>query len=130
MTVLVGLKDPLALRLRRALLSCIIQPLTLLHRLFVVAHFVFVAFQSSMFVLYLGVRLKCIQLVDLRGYQHVASGVGDVVSLLPSPQFKLVVPCSSILQNWYPFILCCIHIFKRRRRQSSHGAGLPIRFVK
>ena len=93
MAVLVGFKDPL--RLRWALLPCIIQPLTLLPRLFVVAQFVFLAFQCLMFVLYLGV--KCIQSVDPRGYQHVASGVGGVVSLLPSLQFKLVVPCSSVL---------------------------------
>ena len=59
MTVLVGFKDPL--RLRWALPSCIIQPLTPLHRLFVVAQFVLVAFQSLLFVLtpYLGV--KCTQ---------------------------------------------------------------------
>ena len=47
--VSVGFKD--TLRFRWALLCCIIQPLTLLHRLFVVAQFVFVAFQCLMFVL-------------------------------------------------------------------------------
>lgn len=93
MTVLVGFKD--TLRLRWALLSCIIQPLTLLPRLFVVAQFVFVGFQCVMFVL-TPVSWRQAYAVNPCGHQHVASGVVDVVSFLPS-QFKLMIPCSPAL---------------------------------
>ena len=90
----VGFEDPL--RLRWALPSCIIQPLIHLHRLFVVAQFVFVAFQGLMFVL-TPISWGQVYSVDPCGYQHVAYGVGDIVSVLPSPQFKLAMPCSSVL---------------------------------
>jgi len=82
MTVSVGFKDPL--RVRWALPSCIIQPLTLPHRLFVVAQFVFVAFQSLLFVL-TPISWREVYSVHPCGYQHVAYGVGDIVSFLSSP---------------------------------------------
>jgi len=86
MTVSVGFEDPS--RLRWALPSCIIQPLIHPHRLFVVAQFVFVAFQSLMFVL-TPISWSQAYSVDPCGYQHVAYGVADIVSfLLPSSSWR------------------------------------------
>ena len=89
MTVSVGFED--LLRLRWALLSSIIQPLTHPHRLFIVTQFALVAFQCLMFVP-TSVSRRRVYSVDLCGYQHVAYGVGSTVSLLPSPQFELAMP--------------------------------------
>jgi len=82
MAVSVGFKD--TLRLRWALPSCIIQPLTFLHRLFVVAQFVLVAFQSLLFVL-TPISWREVYSVHPSGYQPVAYGVEGIVSFLPSP---------------------------------------------
>ena len=87
MTVSVGFKDPL--RVRWALPSCIIQPLTLPHRLFVVVQFVFVTFQGLPFVL-TPISWREVYSVQPCGYQYVAYGVGDIVSfsLLPSSSWR------------------------------------------
>ena len=117
MTLSVGFKD--SLRVRWVLRSCVIQLLSLLHRLFVVAQFVLVAFQCLMFVV-TPISWGHVYSVDPRGYQHVATGVGNVVGFLPSPQVQLAMPCSSVLQHnipfsrtdWYPFVPFCIQSFQ------------------
>ena len=70
--------------------------LTFLHRLFVVAQFVFVAFQSLLFVL-TPISWREVYSVHPSGYQPVAYGVEGIVSFLPSPQLKLAIRYSSVL---------------------------------
>ena len=89
MTASIGFED--LLRLRWALLSWIVQLLTHLHRLFVVTQFALVSFQCLMFVP-TPISWRRVYSVDLCGYQHVAYGMGNTVSLFPSPQFELAMP--------------------------------------
>ena len=89
MTVSVGFKD--SFRLRWAPLSCIILPLTPLHRLFVVVQFVFVAFQCLMFVLLIPLSWHQVWSVD--PFRLSACGVWrwrycEFFFLLPSSSWR------------------------------------------